>query len=186
MTVDDVQHLKLEFDSHFILNSLSALSELILRDQRLAYEYAEDFTRVYRYLLTSAKKDLVLLREELHILRSYIHLLKTRTGEGITWSISIDASLLNYQIPPMTLQSLVGNAVHYNKTKKNTPLRISVYSTDDRAIIVANNSLPLNSSNIPEGGTRLSAIFGRYVRLSDKLPVVETTEDLFIVKVPLL
>lgn len=55
----ELQSLKLQLDPHFVFNNLSVLSELILRDQQLGYEYAENFTKIYRYMLVNSKKNII-------------------------------------------------------------------------------------------------------------------------------
>jgi hypothetical protein len=72
----ELQALKLQIDPHFIFNNLSVLSELILEDQQLGYEYSEKFARVYRYLLVNSRKDIIAVEEELKFLDSYIFLIE--------------------------------------------------------------------------------------------------------------
>lgn len=45
----ELNTLKLQLDPHFIFNNLSVLSELILEDQQLGFEYSENFAKVYRF-----------------------------------------------------------------------------------------------------------------------------------------
>jgi sensor histidine kinase YesM len=53
----ELSALKLQLDPHFIFNNLSVLSELILEDQQLGYEYSENFSKVYRYLLVNPRTN---------------------------------------------------------------------------------------------------------------------------------
>ncbi len=78
----ELQALKLQIDPHFIFNNLSVLSELILEDQQLGYEYSEKFARVYRYLLVNSRKDIIVVEEELKFLESYIFLIEKELGKG--------------------------------------------------------------------------------------------------------
>ncbi|MCW3116696.1 MAG: hypothetical protein JWM28_778 [Chitinophagaceae bacterium] len=71
----ELQALKLQLDPHFVFNNLSVLSELILKDQQLGYDYTENFAKVYRYLLINSKKKLITLREELKFLDAYLFLI---------------------------------------------------------------------------------------------------------------
>ena len=56
----ELQALKLQLDPHFVFNNLSVLSEIILKDQQLGYDYTENFAKVYRYLLVNSKKKKIL------------------------------------------------------------------------------------------------------------------------------
>ena len=77
-TEAELRALKLQVDPHFVFNNLSVLSELILQDQQLGYEYAEHFSKIYRYMLINSRKDFIALEEELTFLQSYIFLIKQR------------------------------------------------------------------------------------------------------------
>jgi len=181
----ELQALKLQLDPHFVFNNLSVLSELILRDQQLGYNYTESFAKVYRYLLVNAKKELISLREELKFLDAYLFLINYRMGGGSIFRVNIDRSKLDMLIPPVTLQLFIENALKYNRTEKENPLIIDIYTTDDEELLVSNNLLPLIKK--PEStGIGLENIVSRYALLSDRKPVIEKTDNTFTIKVPLI
>lgn len=181
----ELQALKLQLDPHFVFNNLSVLSELILRDQQLGYDYTENFAKVYRYLLVNAKKELISLREELKFLDAYLFLINYRMGGGSIFRVNIDRSKLDMLIPPVTLQLFIENALKYNRTEKENPLIIDIYTTDDEELLVSNNLLPLIKK--PEStGIGLENIVSRYALLSDRKPVIEKTDNTFTIKVPLI
>jgi len=181
----ELQALKLQLDPHFVFNNLSVLSELILRDQQLGYDYTENFAKVYRYLLVNAKKELISLREELKFLDAYLFLINYRMGGGSIFRVNIDRSKLDMLIPPVTLQLFIENALKYNRTEKENPLIIDIYTTDDEELLVSNNLLPLIKK--PEStGIGLENIVSRYALLSDRKPVIEKTDNSFTIKVPLI
>lgn len=181
----ELQALKLQLDPHFVFNNLSVLSELILRDQQLGYEYTENFAKVYRYLLSNAKHGLITLREELRFLQAYIFLISKRIGEGVVFEIEVPASKLELQIPPATLQLFVENALKYNRTEKEHPLRVKIYANQDQELVVSNTMLPLLKKPYSTG-IGLQNILSRYALLSPRKPLVEATADAFTVKVPLI
>ena len=137
----ELQSLKLQLDPHFVFNNLSVLSELILRDQQLGYEYAENFTKIYRYMLVNSKKNIIHLEEEIKFLNAYIFLLKQRVGEGLIFEIDIDRKQYLNSLPPLTLQLLVENAMKHNKTSK-------VIFAFKKFILTANIALLLKTTSI--------------------------------------
>lgn len=180
----ELQALKLQLDPHFVFNNLSVLSELILKDQQLGYEYTWNFAKVYRYLLINSKKKLISLREELRFLEAYLFLIRNRMGAGTDFRIEIEESRLDMMIPPVTLQLFIENAIKYNRTEEEDPLVISIYSSDDE-LVVSNNLLPL--IKMPGStGLGLTNIISRYALLSDRKPVVEKDDKTFTIKVPLI
>lgn len=181
----ELQALKLQLDTHFVFNNLSVLSELILEDQQLGYQYAENFTKVYRYLLVNSKKNLITLEEELKFLNSYLFLIKKRIGEGVVFEIAIAQDTLQMRLPPLSLQLLIENALKHNRTLKDNPLKIKVYTTDQNELLVVNDLLPLVTQ--PQSATiGLNNINSRYALVSDRKPSIEKDEYSFTVKIPML
>lgn len=181
----ELQALKLQLDPHFVFNNLSVLSELILKDQQLGYEYTENFTKVYRYLLVNSKKKLVTLAEELKFLHAYLFLIKNRMGGGAVFRINIEESKLTLLIPPITLQLFIENALKYNRTEEEDPLVVSIYANDQDELVVSNTLLPLIKK--PHStGIGLKNIISRYALISARKPVVEKNDEHFTVKVPLI
>ncbi|WP_244614325.1 sensor histidine kinase [Elizabethkingia argenteiflava] len=180
----ELQTLKLQIDPHFIFNNLSVLSELILEDQQLGYEYAESLAKVYRYLLINSKQDSITLEEELQFLNSYIYLITKRVGAGVKFDISINKEYSKLFLPPLALQFLVENALKHNKTSKTNPLQIKIYTTDDQYLVVYNSLLPLINKAY-SAGFGIQNILHRFEFLGDKQPVIQQTEKEFMAKIPL-
>lgn len=181
----ELQALKLQLDPHFVFNNLSVLSELILQDQQLGYDYTENFAKVYRYLLVNSKKKLVPLQEELHFLDAYLFLIQNRMGDGCRFHIDIDKSKLSMQIPPITLQLFIENALKHNRTEEENPLVVKIYSNENDELVVSNTILPLIKKAY---STRigLKNIVNRYALLSDRKVSIEENTETFTIKVPLI
>ncbi len=177
--------LKLQIDPHFVFNNLSVLSELILEDQQLGYEYAENFSKVYRYLLLNAKKDLISLADEIKFIHAYIFLLQQRAGTGVQFNIEIDPVLNHLHIPPLTLQLLIENALKHNKLLKDDPLKISIKGTDFEELTVSNGIKALDRKPV-SAGIGLDNIKKRYRLLGKALPIIVQDSQQFTVIVPLI
>ncbi|WP_108423273.1 sensor histidine kinase [Flagellimonas amoyensis] len=180
----ELQALKLQLDPHFVFNNLSALSELILKDQRLGYEYTENFTKVYRYLLVNSKRKLIPLSEEMKFLRSYQFLIKHRLGKGCRFQVDIDESRLDLMIPPMSLQLLIENALKHNRIEENNPLVIHIHLDDTNGLVVSNKILPL-ARPTDSLGMGLKNIYDRYTLMGQDGPVIEKDNKVFKVKISL-
>ncbi|MEJ2901713.1 histidine kinase [Pedobacter panaciterrae] len=181
----ELHALKLQVDPHFVFNNLSVLSELILKDQELGYEYAENFSKVYRYLLLNARKDVISLQDELKFVDSYIFLIEKRVGASVVFKITIDKHYLLLQLPPMTMQILIENALKHNKTLKNTPLNIEITVDEHNSLVVANNLIPLDRKPLASG-IGLMNIINRYRLLCDQEVKIEESESHFRIRIPLL
>lgn len=181
----ELQSLKLQIDPHFVFNNLSVLSELILEDQQLGYEYAENFSKIYRYMLISSKKDIIPLEDELKFLDAYMFLIQQRFGKGICFEIAVDKTSRHSYLPPMTLQLLVENAIKHNKTSKKSPLVIRIFNNDNHELIVENTLFPIEK-NGDSSGIGIKNINRRYGLLSERQPKITNNGSFFIVNLPLL
>lgn len=181
----ELQALKLQIDPHFVFNNLSVLSELILEDQQLGYDYAENFSRIYRYLLVNSKKDVIALDDELKFLQSYMFLIAHRFGEGVQFDIDVDQTTRQRFLPPLTLQLLVENALKHNRTNKKDALKVRIYTRLPDELVVENVLLPIEKP-LDSSGLGIKNIKRRYHLLSAKEPQIERTQHHFKVVLPLI
>ncbi|QNR86822.1 histidine kinase [Pedobacter riviphilus] len=177
--------LRLQIDPHFVFNNLSVLAEQILQDQQKGFEYAENFAKVYRYLLVNSKKDKISVAEELKFLESYLFLTRVRIGSGISFDINLAQISKDAMIPPMSLQLLVENAIKHNRTVKSDPLMIEIKSPKGNEILVSNELKPL-LTHLNGTGIGLGNIRDRYRLLHAPEVVITKTEKHFTVILPLL
>ncbi|MEK6481812.1 histidine kinase [Catalinimonas sp. 4WD22] len=176
--------LKQQINPHFLFNSLNSLSSLIATNPDKAEEFVEEMSRVYRYLLQSNDSELTSLSKELAFINSYILLLQTRFGEGIQTHIDIDEQLLNRQIPPMTLQLLVENAVKHNITDRDKPLTLEIYNKGEKLVI--SNNIQAKTKLMPSTGIGLKNIREKYRLLNQPEVEIIQTDTLFTVIIPLI
>jgi two-component system, LytTR family, sensor kinase len=52
--------------------------------------------------------------------------------------INVDASKLNYLVPPLAVQTMLENAFKHNKAATESPLFIKIYNESDWLVIVNN------------------------------------------------
>jgi sensor histidine kinase YesM len=123
--------LRQQVNPHFLFNSLNSLKALASTHPEQVENYVIQLSSTYRYLLNHRSRDLVLLREELEFLKSYFYLLNMRFEKALEISIDIDAEYHNWNIPPLTLQILIENAVKHNiiSTEKAIADKIVYYQS---------------------------------------------------------
>ncbi len=176
--------LKAQVNPHFLFNSLNSLSSLISEDAEKAEKFLDELSKVYRYLLRNNEDHLTTLSEELQFIQSYYHLLKTRYGDSLLVHTDIDEEYLDYQLPPLTLQMLVENAVKHNRMMKEFPLRIVVKNTGDRLIVV--NNLQRKVRQVSSNRVGLGNIAKKYKLLQQDDIMVNEDEREFAVVIPLI
>jgi sensor histidine kinase YesM len=180
----EFEALKNQVNPHFLFNSLNTLSSLIDENPVQANEFVQKLSSVYRYVLTHRDKETVLLQDEVDFIKSYIFLNKIRFGENLNIHINLNEACLQLNIPTLTLQMLVENAIKHNVISASKPL--TVYINCDNEYIEVTNNLQAKLMTVESSGIGLSNIIERYKYLTTKQVFINKTETNFSVKVPLV
>jgi two-component system, LytTR family, sensor kinase len=177
-------NLKNQLNPHFLFNALTSLNGLIFENQKLASEFLQQLSKVYRYVLQHSDRNFVSLKTELDFIRNYIQLAETRFCGALKINLTIAAHAEEQAIVPVTLQVLIENAIKHNIIDKEKPLVIDLVTVGDY-LVVSNNlqvRKTVESSN-KQGLERLKSL---YSFLTDKPVIIEPADDRFSVKVPLI
>lgn len=119
--------LRTQIDPHFLFNSLNTLSFLIDTSADKARAYTETLARVYRYILMHRERDLVPLADELSLVDDYFFLLELRFGAALSLRFAGRQEGAGAALAvPMSVQTLVENAVKHNVFSVDRPLVIDV------------------------------------------------------------
>ncbi len=176
--------LKLQFDPHFVFNSLSTLTELISENQALAETFTLKFSSIYRYIVNQLNKDTVSIAEEIRFIKDYCVLLEIRHPEHFVFEIASGLEQDTSMILPMSLQLLVENAVKHNSHSKRCPLHINIYRSGN-FLAVRNKRIPLVGATPATTKIGLKNLYDRYGLLGLHPVVVETRDD-FEVRLPMI
>jgi sensor histidine kinase YesM len=180
-----LEGLKGQVNPHFLFNSLNSLSSLISDDPDKAEKFLDEMSKVYRYLLRTNEDGLTTLDAEMQFIYSYFHLLKTRYGDGLDMETIIDERYLQHQLPPLTLQMLVENAVKHNMILKNHPLKILIMTTNSGKLVVSNN-LQRKDRMVSSNKVGLTNIVNKYRLMKQEEITVRDDGKEFAVVVPLI
>lgn len=181
----ELEILKLQLDPHFLFNNFSILTQLIETNPKGAQEFLSNLSKVYRYVLTTGKKDVIALEDELKFVEMYFHLIKIRHGATIFLNINFRDADRHKGILPVTLQLLIENAIKHNIATLKQPLYLTIESGQNASIVVKNNFQPINI-DYKSTGMGLKNIKERYQLLQGKKPEIMTTQTSFEVRLPLL
>ena len=176
--------LKNQINPHFLFNSLNTLSSLIYTDTGKAEIFIDEFASIYRYVLENSDRFVVSLKEEVEFIKSFVYLLQIRFGEGLQFNIKIESEKLKYNLPTLSLQLLVENAIKHNVVTKDKPLKISITIEND--YIFVKNNLQSREENIVSTGIGLENLKQRYELLSNLNPEFIIENDHYIAKLPLI
>lgn len=182
----ELESLKSQLNPHFMFNNFSTLSELIAQDPNTATIFLDNLSRVYRYMIQNIKRNIIPLKDEISFVKAYFYLLEIRHGNNIRLNIELTDEVLRSNIPPITLQLLVENAIKHNIATQEQPLFIDIISTGDKYLVVTNN-LQRITAPYPSTGIGLKNIENRYrILTGSTLPSITETDTCFSVMLPLL
>lgn len=139
--------LQQQIQPHFLFNTLSSISWMAYEngDEELAH-ITVALSRILRTTLNQ-KKKVVTVKEELEVIRDYLFIQKSRYGDKLIFEINLQDEILNEQLPPMTLQPVVENAITHGLEEmlETCIIKISGRFYDDYAeIVIANNGPPID------------------------------------------
>jgi uncharacterized membrane-anchored protein YhcB (DUF1043 family)/putative flippase GtrA len=179
------ESLKNQLSPHFLFNSLTALKILIKDSPDTAQNYVNSLSRALRYTLKSNEKQLVTLKEEMEFMESYLFLIRMRFGNNLSVVTAIDEKLMSYNLPPLTIQTLVENAIKHNEISKQHPLGINIMTTEGETLIIVND---FQEKITAEEGTGIGLInlSKQFQLLVSKEIVIRKEKNKFSVEVPLI
>jgi len=174
--------LRAQINPHFLFNSLNSLTTMV-EDNKQVVDYIGNLSDLLRYMLKSGEKELVLVRDEISILNSYIYLQKMRFPDTLKVKVIVPESFYHHAIPPLVLQMLVENSIKHNVISIEKPLQVEITANKD-TITVSNNLQ--RKGGVESTGQGLINITGRYRFFTSRKVEITETSDRFTVSIPLL
>jgi len=140
--------LEAEINPHFLYNALQAISTKALKHGQFEIvDMVDSLALSLRYCISG--KDIVSAREELKHIGHYLNIQMARFGDRLQVERDWDDQLLDIQVPKLSIQTLVENAVKHGLEKVSTPVTIyiSARQTDTKFIITVTNNGPTIEPN---------------------------------------
>ncbi|MGB0838979.1 MAG: sensor histidine kinase [Chitinophagales bacterium] len=183
----ELQILKKQLDPHFMFNALGTLSSLIEDKPKQATDFVNEFSDVYRYILTNKDQNLAFLKDEITFVKSYITLLRYRFGNRVLlFDFNISSSYLNYKFPTLTLQMLIENAVKHNAFSEAKPLQVAISINEKKHTLCVKNNKQQKSRQVNSTGIGLENIAKRYALLTKNKISIKQDIESFEVCLPLI
>lgn len=121
--------LQTQINPHFIYNTLNIISAKSMESGNFEIiEICSQFASMLRYS-TDTRSRTATLEEEIENVRDYLMLAKARYEDNLEYIIDVPRSLYSVEIPKLTLQPLVENALNHGYDGKNILRRLSIIGT---------------------------------------------------------
>ncbi|MBK6266311.1 tetratricopeptide repeat protein [Marivirga sp. S37H4] len=136
-----LQSLESQMNPHFLFNGMNAVRWLVIQNKNdKAMKYLDTFANLLRLSLTSNRKNVIELGEELRTTSLYLEIEKLRFDSEFNFSVNIEEGINvdKVMVPPKILQPLAENAVKHGllpSRKANKELSINVINTPEGVTI---------------------------------------------------
>jgi sensor histidine kinase YesM len=146
-----LRSLESRLHPHFLFNTLNSISALIRVDPVRAEQIVGRLSALLRSSLDTSSRSLIPLAQELAIVEDYVDIERARFGDKLRGRIDVPADVRDAQVPPLSVQSLVENAVKHGITPQRGGGEVLVSASAE------NRQLTIEVSDTG-GGFDLSAI----------------------------
>ena len=174
----ELRQLQDQMNPHFLFNALNAV--VASKDDPEAVEsVTRDLADYLRFTLGEARTFEPLSRE-LQALEKYLAVQQVRFGDNLVCRFSCDRAAHAVIVPPMLIQPILENALHYGAQTSSMPLRVSVTAKVADGwleVVVANTGrwVPPDKTRSPSTGIR--TLRKRLALLVDEAATVDTLID---------
>lgn len=185
--------LQAQMNPHFLLNTLNAIVSLSEINPDKMTQLIEQFAQYLQssYYLKNVDSQ-ISIKEEFKLVKAYLYIEKVRFGDRLQIKLNLDG-FKNIMVPPLSIQTLVENAVNHGILKKSSGGQVIIQTEnkdeittitiiddgvgmDDEQIneIFNNRSSELNGIGILNTDKRLKRLYGKGLMVTSK-PQVGTT-----------
>lgn len=149
----ELRALQAQINPHFFFNALNTLYGVIARENSAARRLVLNLAGLFRYSF-AVNSGLSPLAEEIRIVRAYLEIEELRLGSKLSTELDIDESVLGVEVPVLSIQPLVENAVKHGVACRQGDgfVRLSIGKEGDSIFVSIANSGAFFESGSDERG----------------------------------
>ena len=155
----ELKALQAQINPHFLYNTLDNIVWLIEGNEPdEAVEMVVTLSEFFRLVLSKGKEFITIRQEEQHI-SSYLQIQEKRYHDILDYHIYIDPEIYEYQIPKLTLQPLVENALYHGIKYKRSRGMIEITGTkegENLYLTVADDGVGMDEDELKKLGKEIS------------------------------
>lgn len=191
VTQAQLDALQARINPHFLFNALNAIAALVRQDARQAEQAVEQLSDLMRASL-QPHQTLIPLHQEIALTEAYVGLEQARFGARLQVHWAIDEALRDFNVPIMSVQPLVENAVRHGVGRRldGGTITITAAALENHWTITVSNPLgPTDSTDngSPGNGLALTTLQARGTALLGETFALQTlsTSEQFIAQMDL-
>lgn len=149
----ELRALQAQINPHFFFNALNTLYGVIARENPTARQLVLNLAGLFRYSF-AVNSGLSPLAEEIKIVRAYLEIEQLRLGSKLCTQFDIDDSVLSAEVPVLSIQPLVENAVKHGVACRQGDgfVRLSIQKHGDSIVVAVSNSGAFHEPPGDQGG----------------------------------
>ena len=174
----EVRQLQEQMNPHFLFNALNAVVAS-KHDPEAVETVTRDLADYLRFTLGEARTFEPLSRE-LQALEKYLGVQQARFGDNLICRVSCDRAAHSMLVPPMLIQPLLENALHYGSQTSSMPLKVTVTAKVIEGwleVVVANTGRWVTPDKTRSPSTGIRSLRKRLALLINEDATVETVVD---------
>lgn len=113
----ELNNLKTQLNPHFIFNALNSIRALVDEDPKKSKLAITQLSNILRNSLILDKKKLISFDDEIKTVKDYLELELVRYEERLHVIYNIAPESVDFNIPPMMIQTLVENGIKHGVSK---------------------------------------------------------------------
>ncbi len=145
--------LQAQINPHFLYNTLDAIVwSAEAGNQKQVVKMVGSLSEFFRSSLNKGK-ELVRVREELSHARSYLEIQQIRYQDILSYEIEVPEELFEYEIPKITIQPIVENALYHGIKNRRGGGKITITGEEgdnDYRIIVTDDGIGMDSERLAQ------------------------------------
>jgi len=167
----ELQALRAQLHPHFLFNALTTLGHLVQTSPERAQATLYRLTSLLRAVLQRSISELTTLGDELALVQDYLAIERERFEERLDTACDVPTDLHDLRVPPMTLQTLVENAIKHGISPIARGGRVSIkaqMSAGELVLVVGDSGRGTATmmTEVPKGmGVGLTNLTRRLERL---------------------
>lgn len=172
LTETRLRMLQAQIEPHFLFNTLASAQQLAQKGAPDAAKLIGHLVRFLRMSIPSMRDDKGALKREFEQIGAYLAIMQTRMGGRLSFSVSADASVEQFALPPALVMTLAENAIKHGIEPAADGGRIDITAKVDGntvVVTVADTGVGFVSTDSKDAGgglglsniaQRLQAIYG--------------------------
>jgi sensor histidine kinase YesM len=137
--------MQAQVEPHFLFNTLANVQQLVETQSSQAAPLLKTLIRYLKLALANSKDQVTTVANEFELARNYLAIMQMRMPDRLQFDVSLPANSRNAELPPLSVMTLVENAVKHGIDPTELGGRIDVSASN------ANGELVLQVSDTGAG-----------------------------------